>query len=124
MLRMTQQTGAMSKKPATMRGRQLGLELRRLRNERKLSADELASRLAWSQSKVTRIENGVSPVTRPDLLKLLDAFEITDDAVRAQFIRLAKAARERGWWVDYREVITDALPAYVAFESDASELLV
>lgn len=112
----------MAKQPVTMRGRQLGLELRRLRNTRNLSADDVAARLRWSQSKVTRIENGISPVTRPDLLRLLDLYEVTDAEDRAQFIRLGQAARERGWWIDYRDTITGTLPSYIAFESDASEL--
>lgn len=88
----------------------------------RMSADDVATRLGWSQSKVTRIENGVSPVTRPDLLRLLDVYEVTDEADRAQFVRLGRAARERGWWIDYRDTITGTLPSYIAFESDASEL--
>ncbi|MFI5492958.1 helix-turn-helix domain-containing protein [Actinoplanes sp. NPDC051859] len=113
----------MAKQPVTMRGRQLGLELRRLRNTLKLSADEVATRLGWSQSKVTRIENGVSPVTRPDLLRLLDLYGVTEEASRTQFTRLGRAARERGWWVDYRDTITNMLPSYMALEADAAELL-
>jgi transcriptional regulator with XRE-family HTH domain len=115
-------TGAMAKQPITMRGRQLGLELRRLRNTARQSADDVAGRLGWSQSKVTRIENGVSPVTRPDLLRLLDVYHVADEATRSQFVRLGRAARERGWWGDYRELITARLPSYIALESDASEL--
>ncbi len=112
----------MVKRPITVRGRQLGLELRRLRNATKQSAEDVAVRLGWSQSKVTRIENGVTSLTRPDLLKLLDLYELTDESDRARFLRLGRAARERGWWVDYREVLTAALPSYIAFEADASEL--
>jgi transcriptional regulator with XRE-family HTH domain len=115
-------TTNVAKQPATMRGRQLGLELRRLRNGSGRSADDVAQALGWSQSKVTRIENGVSPVTRPDLLKLLDVYGVSDDAGRAQFVRLGQAAREKGWWIDYRDTITGTLPSYVAFEADASEL--
>jgi transcriptional regulator with XRE-family HTH domain len=112
----------MPPRPITMRGRQLGLELRRLRNTLRLSADEVANRLGWSQSKVTRVEGGNSPVTRPDLLKLLDLYGVTTEVDRDHLLRLGKAARERGWWIDYREVLSGALPSYIAFESDASEL--
>lgn len=112
----------MTRRPANMRGRQLGLELRRHRTALKVSADEVAARLGWSQSKVTRIENGVSPLTRPDLLRLLDHYGVTDDEARSQLIRLGQAARERGWWIDYREVLTASLPSYIALESDAAEL--
>lgn len=113
----------MPTRPITMRGRQLGLELRRLRNAQTLSADEVAEQLGWSQSKVTRIEGGISPVTRPDLLKLLDLYRVTSPASRDHFLRLSKAAREHGWWVDYREVLGSTLPSYLAFEAEATELL-
>lgn len=114
-------TGRMPANP-TMRARQLGLELRRLRATHKLSADEVATALGWSQSKVTRIEGGNSAVTRPDLLKLLSLYEVDDDARRAQFLRLSKAAREHGWWIDYTSVMNKTLPSYIAFESEAVEL--
>lgn len=105
-----------------MRGRQLGIELRRLRTGTRRSADEVAERLGWSQSKLTRIEQGNNAVTRPDLIKLLDYYGVRDEDARAQFLKLNREARTRGWWADYREVITGTLPSYIAFESDASEL--
>lgn len=106
----------------TVRGRQLGIELKRLRTEAKLTADQVAERLGCSQGKISRIELAQTGVSKGDLFLMLALYGITDPKLQEQYWRLAREARGRGWWEDYRDIITGGLSVYIAFEAEASEL--
>jgi transcriptional regulator with XRE-family HTH domain len=106
----------------TVRGRQLGLELKRLRTEAKLTADQAAEALGCSQGKISRIELAQSGISKGDLFLMLDLYGLTDPKLKDQYWRLAKEAKSRGWWEDYREIITGGLSTYIAFEAEATEL--
>ncbi|MDG4790742.1 helix-turn-helix transcriptional regulator [Micromonospora sp. WMMD1102] len=106
----------------TVRGRQLGIELKRLRLAAKLSADQVGEALGCSQGKISRIELAQTGVSKGDLFLMLDCYGITELEVKEQYWRLARESRKRGWWEDYREVIGSWLSSYIAFEAEASEL--
>jgi transcriptional regulator with XRE-family HTH domain len=106
----------------TVRGRQLGIELKRLRAEARLTADQAAEALGCSQGKISRIELAQTGVSKGDLFLMLDLYGITERAVKERYWKLAREARDRGWWEDYREVITGGLSTYIAFEAEAAEL--
>ncbi|MBO4204734.1 helix-turn-helix domain-containing protein [Micromonospora echinofusca] len=106
----------------TVRGRQLGIELKRLRSEAGLSAEQAAEALGCSQGKVSRIELAQTGISKGDLYLMLDLYGLSDLATKERYWKLAREARGRGWWEDYREVITGGLSAYIAFESEATEL--
>lgn len=80
----------------------------------------MARELGWQASKVSRIERnewrlpGVGDVT-----DLLDVYGVTDPAVRAAMVALARQARQRGWWEEYKDVLGGALPE---FEGEATEI--
>ena len=106
----------------TVLGRQFGLELKRLRSASGLSADQVAERLGCSQGKITRIELAQTSISKGDLFLMLSLYDITDTQRQEQFWRLAREARGRGWWEDYRDIITGGLSTYIAFEAEAAEL--
>jgi transcriptional regulator with XRE-family HTH domain len=106
----------------TVRGRQLGIELKRLRTEADLTADQVAEEIGCSQGKISRIELAQTGVNKGDLFLMLDLYGVTDPKLKEQYWQLARAARGRGWWEDFRDVITGGLSTYIAFETDASEL--
>jgi transcriptional regulator with XRE-family HTH domain len=106
----------------TMRGRQLGAELKRLRTAAGLTADQVADALGCSQGKISRIELAQTGVSKGDLFLMLDLYGVTKPQVKERYWRLAREARDRGWWEDYREIITGDLSAYIAFEADAIEV--
>ncbi|MCG5459615.1 helix-turn-helix domain-containing protein [Micromonospora sp. PSH03] len=98
--------------------------LRDLRETAGLSTTQVAEHLGSSQPKVSRIENAVSPVSRGDLLLMLNLYGITDPVEQDKVWQLARAGRERGWWNDFRDAITPSLSAYIGFESSATALQV
>ena len=104
----------------TARGRRLRLELRRIREEAGLTHSDVARRLEWSPSKVSRIETGQSRVQTGDVRDLLEIYGITDEATRESLVQLAREARRRGWWTRYTDVLGSG--TYVGLETEAAGL--
>src|SRR5258708_7634859 len=77
----------------TARARRLRHELRRLREEAGLTHSEVAHRLEWSPSKLSRIETGQSRVQTGDVRDLLEVYGITDQATYEALVQLAREAR-------------------------------
>lgn len=104
----------------TVRRRRLSAALRRAREESGMTADAVAKALGWPPSKVTRMERGES--RRPavsDVLDMLDVYGVKDEAVRQAMATLARQARERGWWEQFRDELGGSL---VEFETEASRI--
>lgn len=105
----------------TIRRRRLGAALRRLREDAGLSTTEVAEQLGWSHSKVSRIETAKSPVTATDVQALLDHYEVPDPEAQA-LLRLAREAKQRGWWHSYSEVLPEWFESYLGLEAEASKI--
>src|SRR5687768_7614356 len=83
--------------PPTVRRRQLGRELRRLREEAHLLAEQIAERLGCSPSRISRIETARIRITPGTVHEILDALGI-DGPERGRLVSLAREAEEPGWW--------------------------
>ncbi|MFE2940812.1 helix-turn-helix domain-containing protein [Streptomyces sp. NPDC059255] len=103
-----------------VRRQRLGEELRRLRRSAGLTSGQTARLLGWHQSKVSRIETGVSGVRDGDLAALLDALGIEDQRLRSLLRALAGTADGTGWWTAYSSVIPPTYRDFIALESQAS----
>jgi len=104
----------------TVRRRRLAAELRRLRVACDLTRDEVAKRLEWSPSKMTRLESGQFARVNPrDVRDLLDVYGVAGEAEREAYVRLAKESRQRGWWSAYSGLFNST---YLGLESDADEI--
>ncbi|HEY6278009.1 MAG TPA: helix-turn-helix transcriptional regulator [Streptosporangiaceae bacterium] len=103
------------------RGWRLAAELRRLRERTGMSGIEVAERLEWSGSKVSRIELQRTGVKRADLDKLLDLYEV-EEPNRGELLALADEAVGKG----PLEAVTAGFPAeyaeYVKAEAEASSV--
>jgi transcriptional regulator with XRE-family HTH domain len=105
----------------SVRARQLARELRRLREAAQLTGEATAARLNWSSAKVSRIETARTPITIPDLRRLLDLYGATDtDADRLE--ELARTSRERGWWNSYVGETPSEFATFLGFEAEASSV--
>jgi transcriptional regulator with XRE-family HTH domain len=102
----------------TVRGRRLARELRRLREDQKLTLQEVADRLGWSRATVSRLEKGQTRPRHGDVADLLDLYGLTSPD-RDALIKLARETRQLGWWTAYVDVFTGS---YVALENDAAEI--
>ena len=101
----------------TLRRRQLGQELRRLREAAGTTIDQVAERMECSASKVSRIETGQSGVSSREIRKILAAYEV-DGLKGEELVEMAREAKQRGWWQLYGTVLTSA---YVGLEAAATE---
>jgi transcriptional regulator with XRE-family HTH domain len=98
--------------------RRLATELRRLREQTGLSGDEVADRLGWSGSKISRIETHRTGIKKLDLAQLLDLYQVEED-LRGQLTALAGERESRGWWAAYADALPDEYQAYISLEADA-----
>ncbi|MGW2253164.1 helix-turn-helix domain-containing protein [Kitasatospora sp. NPDC001660] len=105
---------------STVRRRRLGGVLRKLREERKLTADTVAEATGMSQPKLTRIETAHTAAKIEDVIKLLDYYECEDEDFRAGLIAITKDGSKRGWWLSYRDVINATANDLILLEADAS----
>src|SRR5579863_3789626 len=90
-------------------------ELVRLRQDRGLSLEVAAERLAWSKSKLYRVENGRTRISTDDLEDVLDLYEVCSPH-RDALIQLGRDARKRGWWAAYADAFTGS---YISMEAEA-----
>lgn len=109
-----------SVKPSTVLGRQLGDELKRLREAAGVSMAEAAEVLECTRAKISRLENGHVPVRAPDLNALMDAYKIEKLETRERLSALARKANRRrrdGWWHQYGSVLGDAYRDQIEMEA-------
>ena len=100
----------------TVRRRRLGIELRKLREAAGMNVLEVTKALEWSPGKVTRIEKAqaVKPMVA-DTRLLLDQYGVPKDDPRyEELVTLTREARQRGWWISYKDVLDDPYPEFEA----------
>ncbi len=105
----------------TVHRRQLGGELRRLRETAGLLIERAAQELGCSQTRISRIENGKGgAVAKPDdVLKLCALYGVTDDRQIHMLLNMLTISQQKGWWEAFEDVLPSGLEVYVGLESDA-----
>jgi transcriptional regulator with XRE-family HTH domain len=106
----------------TVRRRQLMAELRRLREGAGLTQDSVAEYLDWHPTKLMRIETGRSAPHPNDVRLMVEVYGVTDQEHIAALVKLAKDARQRGWWYSYRDILLNRYDFYIGLESEASSI--
>jgi transcriptional regulator with XRE-family HTH domain len=106
--------------PTVLR-RQLGAELRRLRELAGHTAAHVADELGWSESKLSRIETAQSTIRNADLERLLAVYGPTEQE-RSRMLALAGQSRQRAWWEAYGDSLPNAYEAYIGFEAEATAI--
>jgi transcriptional regulator with XRE-family HTH domain len=101
----------------TVRLRRLGMELRALREAVGLNSQQAAGELGCSQSKISRVENGKSPVSARDVRDLLDLYGVSDGEQRERLLGLARESRQRGWWAEFGPWLPSGFDTYAGMEA-------
>ncbi|MFA1551609.1 helix-turn-helix domain-containing protein [Actinomadura chokoriensis] len=117
--------GALMPRPEspTVRRIMLGIRLRALRTRAGVTADDAARHIARTDSTISRMETGQSSVPARVLERLVELYGATPDET-AQLTELAKAARQRGWWQRYGEVLHPGFELYLGLEAEATEIAI
>ncbi|MFC4009274.1 helix-turn-helix domain-containing protein [Nonomuraea purpurea] len=101
-----------------MRRRRLAAELRRLRKESTLTAEQVAERLEVSQSSISRIESGRRGIKASDLRLLLEIYGV-DHTKAEELLTLARQSRQKGWWQTYGDVLPEWFQVLIGLEVEA-----
>jgi transcriptional regulator with XRE-family HTH domain len=102
----------------TVRQRELGKRLRELRNQHSLTVEDVAEKLLCSATKISRLETGARRPSLRDVRDLCALYEV-DESTSAEFMTLARGAREPGWWTQYEDLNLDPL---IGLEQDAKAI--
>lgn len=95
--------------------------MREARVSAQLPGNEVAQRLRWSASKVSRIETGRICISLPDLDLLVALYAVPDE--QAEYLRrLAPSARKRGWWDAYTDSLSAGYAGLLRLESGSRAL--
>ncbi|GAA0340313.1 helix-turn-helix transcriptional regulator [Streptomyces blastmyceticus] len=105
----------------TVRRRRLGQELRKLRELKGMTAEEVAERLLVSQSKISRLENGRRSISQRDVRDLCGVYGVEDHRIVDSLMQMAKESRQQGWWHAFGDI---PYSVYIGLETDASSLRV
>ncbi|MFE3128552.1 helix-turn-helix domain-containing protein [Streptomyces hydrogenans] len=105
----------------TVRRRRLGQELRKLREGKGMTAEQVAERLLVSQSKISRLENGRRSISQRDVRDLCGVYEVDDEAMVNSLMQMAKDSRQQGWWHAFGDI---PYSVYIGLETDAQSLRV
>jgi transcriptional regulator with XRE-family HTH domain len=102
----------------TVRRRRLAAELRRLRERAGLTGDDVAKKVKWSASKISRIETAQTAPRTPDIKKLLALYGIEGRSAE-ELLDLAQEAARKGWWETYSPMLPPEYSGLIGMEAEA-----
>lgn len=108
----------MSGASPTVRQRELGTRLRKLRQEQRMTVEDVAAKLLCSATKISRVETAARRPTLRDVRDLCELYGVDKDTTD-QFMGLAREAREQGWWTQYSDL---NLNPFIGLEQEATSI--
>jgi transcriptional regulator with XRE-family HTH domain len=96
--------------------------LRKYREDLGFTLDQAARILECDRSKISRIETGQRGIRAKELRELLTDYGVADGE-QAELLAIAHSGRQSGWWLEYRDVLSEAGQDYVIMELAATEIL-
>jgi len=105
----------------TVRRRRLGAELRRLREQKGMTAEEVAQQLLVSQSKISRLENGRRSISQRDVRDLCTVYGVVEEAMIEGLMTMARESRQRGWWHAFGDL---PYSVYIGLEQEAAKIMI
>ncbi|MFE9972059.1 helix-turn-helix domain-containing protein [Streptomyces hirsutus] len=101
----------------TTRRRQLGADLRRLRERKGLTLEEAGARVGISKATLSRYETKEGTVKWPAVEALCREYEASDEE-RLALIELAKGAKIQGWWRSLADPIPESMNLMLTLEDE------
>ncbi|MFD4554374.1 helix-turn-helix domain-containing protein [Streptomyces sp. NPDC058469] len=101
----------------TTRRRQLGADLRRLREAEGLTLEEAGARVGISKATLSRYETKEGTVKWPAVDALCREYGASD-AERVALVELAKGAKIQGWWRSLADPIPDSMNLMLTLEDE------
>jgi hypothetical protein len=98
----------------------LGIQLRRLREARGITAGAAGHAIRASHAKISRMELGRVGFRERDVTDLLTLYGIADDQERRAFLNLVRRANVPGWWHQYSDIVVSWFEIYLGLEQASS----
>jgi transcriptional regulator with XRE-family HTH domain len=111
------------KDPVSIRCRLIGASLREHRERAGWTVEEAARFLGCDRSKISRIETGARGVIPAEVARLLDEYA-ADPGGREALLALASAGTGRGWWEDFRGLLSPGYRDIMATEHAATHITI
>lgn len=105
----------------TVRSRELGARVRRVTEASGISGQELARRIGWSQSEVSRLMTGKLKVNSVDIATIAGVCAVSN-AERKRLLRLCDEANKPGWWQQHGSRLPKQLQTLIDHEDKAVTL--
>ncbi|NGO86506.1 helix-turn-helix transcriptional regulator [Streptomyces sp. 196(2019)] len=102
----------------TTRRRQLGADLRRLRERKGLTLEEAGALVGISKATLSRYERKEGTVKWPAVDALCREYGASD-AERSALVELAKGARIQGWWRSLTDPVPESMNLMLTLEDEA-----
>lgn len=102
----------------TTRRRQLGAMLRKLRARKGMTLEEAGRLVGVSKATVSRYETQAGPVKWIVVDALCREYGATDTE-REAVVKLAKDARQQGWWSSFADSIPESMNLLLTLEDEA-----
>ncbi|ASQ97066.1 helix-turn-helix transcriptional regulator [Streptomyces sp. 11-1-2] len=106
----------------TARQLRLGVELRKLRERAGLNTREAAELIGANQARISNIETGRFGLSERSIRTLAGNYACGDEALIAALIAMT-GKRKRGWWEEYRELLSPGQLDLAELEHHAAALL-
>src|SRR5262245_10004280 len=108
---------------STVLRRQLGRQLRRLRDAANVKEADVVEAGLASRAKLWRIESGQTAIKVADVRALCWLYKV-DQTTTDALAKMALGSSTRGWWEDkeYAGVLPEWFSLYVGLEAAASEI--
>ncbi|MQY05436.1 helix-turn-helix domain-containing protein [Actinomadura macrotermitis] len=104
-----------------VRRQRLAMELRTLREQRGITADELSKLIFRSRTTISKLENARCRPDLGDISNILTALGASREDVEKIF-EIARQATARGWWDAYGDTMGARQRMYANIESGASSI--
>src|SRR5262249_53175032 len=105
----------------TVRKRQLGMELQRLREAAGKSQAEAGSWVGVTGSQISKYETGDRNIKLGYVRTLCELYNV-DAPLNEFLVRLAQESDQRGWWADYGNTVPEWYKYFLGFETAAQEI--
>ena len=97
---------------------QLGLEFRKIREDRGLTLEVVARALNWDRRTLSRKESAKIQISNEDVLALCGFYKLSGPET-ARLSAMAVRSRTDRWWEEYKGYISDPYYRQIGLENDA-----
>lgn len=87
-----------------------------------MTGDQVAERMGWSASKVSRIENAHTAPRAMEIRKLLALYGV-ERRYADELLALAQEAARKGWWESFSSTLPPEYAALIGMEAEARSAL-